>query len=562
MNAKFLSLLLLTAVAGYGQRTQALINQRLTKPVIYAYTVATLPTSGGGLTVGAVAVVNDATIAGSCTSGGGSLIALCRWNGSAWASLGGATGGGNVTGPAAGTGGELTTVSADGLTLSRSALTGVLKAAAGVPSVVTGTGSNCVHVDGTSATCATGGGGASVDLTDFGQSVSTTSVTDDTLNIAAGRARVGNYVPPAIVAGHVQFTSGPGGNVKVFIDQNNNLVCHMATGIVATPSGSMTCSNVSTPTYPPNSIPVADVTVNSSQAITNVTDDRAFFSNRGISAATGISISDAGGVASIGIDTATMPMLGQANAWTAANDFTAATNFYIRRGSGAPASGECDAAAEVGQVYARSDAAAANATFYVCSKTGGSTYAWELLGGGGAYTKAPHVLHFPLAFRNAGGTIYPGVNIFSGTLSDATSGSDAVSYLAFADAVTNGVTLLFPIPSDWDGGTVSLKSFFFPTTGGSNGQVIRFAASAYCVGAGEDAYGLTFSSVQNIDTTLSDATESKLRIATLASLTMNGCSAGEFVHVLVERLGSDAADTLTATARMLNVELRMLVNLP
>lgn len=81
-----------------------------------------------------------------------------------WTLLSGAGGGsGNVTGPAAGTGGEIVTVSAAGIVLSRSSLTGVIKVVSGVPSVVTGTGTNFVRVDGTSAAGNTGdvGGPAS-----------------------------------------------------------------------------------------------------------------------------------------------------------------------------------------------------------------------------------------------------------------------------------------------------------------------------------------------------------------------------------------------------------------
>jgi hypothetical protein len=72
--------------------------------------------------------------------------------------LNSATGSGNVTGPVAGTGGEIVTISAAGTVLSRSALTGVAKLTAGVPSVVTGGAADCVKVDGSSGACAAGTG--------------------------------------------------------------------------------------------------------------------------------------------------------------------------------------------------------------------------------------------------------------------------------------------------------------------------------------------------------------------------------------------------------------------
>ena len=65
----------------------------------------------------------------------------------------------------------------------------------------------------------------------------------------------------------------------------------------------------------------------------------------------------------------------------------------VQRGTGVPASAGCDTAAEVGKVYARSDAQTTNATHYVCSQTGVGTYAWELTqaGGGGAPSGAAYV---------------------------------------------------------------------------------------------------------------------------------------------------------------------------
>lgn len=74
---------------------QDLIGKTLTTPIVRAYTVATLPAAG---TAGRIAVVTDAATAGSCTSGGGTALALCRDSGAAWVPVGdgGSGGGGNV----------------------------------------------------------------------------------------------------------------------------------------------------------------------------------------------------------------------------------------------------------------------------------------------------------------------------------------------------------------------------------------------------------------------------------------------------------------------------------
>jgi hypothetical protein len=166
------------------------------------------------------------------------------------------------------------------------------------------------------------GGGAvsSSSLLDFQARIS-----GNTLTILPGRARIGSYVPVSIASGSATFASG-GGNVKVFVDASQNLVCHMQTGIVASTGGSMACSAVSNPTYPPNCVPLVDVYVSNGVPAV-VSDDRAFLSTRGISAGAGISISDSGGVASVGIDTATVGTLGGRNDWIGENDFSQAAKF-------------------------------------------------------------------------------------------------------------------------------------------------------------------------------------------------------------------------------------------
>jgi hypothetical protein len=73
-----------------GAGSTAMLNQA---PVLKSYTVAGLPVAG---TADRIAIVTDASTAGSCTSGGGAARAFCRDTGSAWEPLGdGGGGGGN-----------------------------------------------------------------------------------------------------------------------------------------------------------------------------------------------------------------------------------------------------------------------------------------------------------------------------------------------------------------------------------------------------------------------------------------------------------------------------------
>ena len=209
------------------------------------------------------------------------------------------------------------------------------------------------------------GGGSPLPLNDFQP-----AVNGQMLTIAEGRARIGNYAPVVIAGGAVAFTSG-GGNVKVFIDGSNNLVCYMQTGIAASASGALACSNVSTPTYPANSIPIANVTVTAAVPVLT-SDDRAFLTNRGVSAATGISISDSGGVASIGIDTATVPQLGAGS-----NDFTGAISaLELRLLSGAE--GTCSSATR-GRIVMVFGGAGTADSIRICGKDAADVYAWLTL---------------------------------------------------------------------------------------------------------------------------------------------------------------------------------------
>lgn len=119
-----------------GLRLNSCITPDVYAPVAYTYGI----TAPATCSTGQVFFDTDA-VAGS------------NWFGctatNTWTLLSGAGGGGNVTGPAAGTGGEIVTVSAAGTVLTRSALSGVLRVISGVPSAVPGTSTHLVRVDGT-----------------------------------------------------------------------------------------------------------------------------------------------------------------------------------------------------------------------------------------------------------------------------------------------------------------------------------------------------------------------------------------------------------------------------
>lgn len=210
-------------------------------------------------------------------------------------------GGGNVTGPAAGTGGELNTVDAAGTTLSRSALTGVLKAASGVPSVVTGTASNCVKVDGSSGACGTGGGASAIaDLTDFKM----TRGDATSLLIGAGVVQIGLKRFP-IVADDCTVSGATTETVFLY-NLNGDFKIGSNTAILSCTSWS---EDTGITEFPAGSTPLGTWAVVGGVLAATGTDSRAIAGGESYTASTGVTFTPNGttGRTAVAIDTATTP---------------------------------------------------------------------------------------------------------------------------------------------------------------------------------------------------------------------------------------------------------------
>ncbi len=345
------------------------------------------------------------------------------------------------------------------------------------------------------------GVGATVNLTDFEPTVAT-----DTVTIKAGRARIGNYAPVEIAQGTAQFTAGTG-NAKIFIDQNNNLVCHMATGITATVTGPLTCSNVATPTFLANSIPIANLTVTSGPMAVALTNDyRAFFSNRGVSAGTGMSITDAGGVATIGVDTASVMLLGGTNAPTGSMDLTGTSALTIN----AEATGTTLTTVSKTWIPAT-----------VCTGTT-ATLNWDTIA-----------------------TLAPGT-----ACTARTTNTGLIRGLAtFSNSEISQMQTAIMLPSDWTG-AIDLR--FKWQTSATAGSVV-WQAATICVADAEvnDVAWNTASTVTDV----AKGTTLQANDASIAGLTATGCAAGELLHLKIFRDPAHASDDLAATADLIGVEV-------
>jgi hypothetical protein len=191
-------------------------------------------------------------------------------------------------------------------------------------------------------------------------------------------------------------------------------------------------------------------------------------------------------------------------------DFASSAFLRIKRGTGAPSSADCNEAAEVGRIYARTDAETAKATFYGCSNTAAATYAWEVIGDGGSGSGLADPGSNGIIKRTSLNTTAPAAasdvsGLFSGTgdylKSDGTKGTPSGS-----GNVTAGGTLTLNAPVIGAGttavsvGTRTGNTTEFVTQSGAktagkqatydaNGNLI---ASAYDVGAsGSGATSIT-----------------------------------------------------------------------
>jgi hypothetical protein len=254
-------------------------------------------------------------------------------------------------------------------------------------------------VQGSQSTTDSGGSGSGVsdisNLRDFTVSLNGASVTigcpSRLCQVRIGE-KVYQFAADAIVSG----LTGTGGSstVYVYIDESGVLNCGYD-GLVVTGA---TLSGLTGVTYvtnvPANAIPLAHCAVASNRFV-SCSDDRALLSRTVIDQGTGITIiqNPTTGHTTVAANPTTLPFLGLQNTFSGAlNDFSA-SQVRLTTGAGVPSSATCGSASNVGYVYIRNDAKAANSSHYICSQTGAGVYSWELTqgasgGGGGGVSGA------------------------------------------------------------------------------------------------------------------------------------------------------------------------------
>jgi hypothetical protein len=353
----------------------------------------------------------------------------------------------------------------------------------------------------------------------------TVTTAGSTVSVTGGKARIGNTVY-TLVGGSCTL-SGAVGDVKVYISDTGNLMCVGEPGMAGTVSGSAVFATVTFPRYPVGSIPLSDLTWTGS-TLTVDSDDRAFISNIGTSAGLGISVLEAGGVANVNIDTATVPLLAGANNWLGHNDFSAATRTAPHRVVSAD-----PATCTVGDSIFNT----ASSQVKYCVSTNTWVAASAGTGGGSGFDRQFTAAKCQNTVAGAAFSL-PTANAPVAVCQTGTNTTDYAT-LDWDDVPTKSAYDFVLLPT---GTLPTIRVDAGWSTSATSGTV-NWRIAVACVSANPDP---AFGADQTISATAA-AVANQITRSTLSALTLTGCSAGQQMRFRIQR---DTTDTVTATARL------------
>lgn len=223
----------------------------------------------------------------------------------------------------------------------------------------------------------------------------------------------------------------------------------------------------------------------------------------------------------------------------------------------------------VGQVYMDTDATSGS-RLYLCE----TTNTWVVQGGGGGITASSTdtFTNKTLDVEGTGNTVtilrnlwFPAAgcnNATAGSVWDLPTTNAAVpacvtgtntqkGVLDYADGSNLSAQWTHMLPAQWTG-TVDAKIKWFSST--TTGNVV-WQLAASCVADGE-----TDDPTFNASTPATDVTKgtaNQTNDATITSLNVTGCAAGELIHFKIFRDSAHASDTMAGTARLIGIQLTL-----
>lgn len=138
----------------------------------------------------------------------------------------------------------------------------------------------------------------------------------------------------------------------------------------------------------------------------------------------------------------------------------------------------------------------------------------------------------------------------SPAVATCTVGTNTVQgYLAFADSADLSAQYTWHVPSDWTG-NIDAKFKWF--TSATSGDVV-WQLQTICV-ADAETNDPSFNTASTVTDT-AKGTTLQTNDASITTVTVTGCAAGELMHIKVRRDSGHASDSLAATANLIGVEL-------
>lgn len=176
--------------------------------------------------------------------------------------------------------------------------------------------------------------------------------------------------------------------------------------------------------------------------------------------------------------------------------------------------------------------------------------------GTGNVATRPFYISFSPACNNA--TDGPGsfnVPTSAAATFTACSGTTATQGNAdFVDAATSGLTTQgLRLPDGWVG-AIDMSVVWYANAASAN--AVRWQVSTGCVADGEAVNtGPTFNTASATNSAYT-GTALQRKTTTQTSVSVTNCAAGETIFFKVERVGADAGDTLTATAELIELQVK------
>jgi hypothetical protein len=134
---------------------------------------------------------------------------------------------------------------------------------------------------------------------------------------------------------------------------------------------------------------------------------------------------------------------------------------------------------------------------------------------------------------------------------DMVSNGNLYNFLDFADGSFLAADIVFPMPADYNGGTITAQ--FYWTANSTSGNSVLWGIYGVSI-ADNEALDVAFGTPQTVlDANKTTAYKLNISDATPAVTIAGSPVAGELVCWRIVRSGADPGDTLAATARLLAV---------